>query len=57
MKYSKHDVKLAMINLCLNQRKHVMSFPVRENIGIYDWQLDIEYNEDFAIWELELQNV
>lgn len=57
MKYSKHDVKLAMINLCLNQRKHVMSFPVRENIGVYDWQLDIEYNEDFAIWELELQNV
>jgi len=34
-----------------------MSFPKRENIKVYDWQLDLEENEDFAIWELELKDV
>lgn len=57
MKYSKHDIKLSMINLCINQKSYIMSFPKRENVKVYDWQLDIEYNEDFAIWELEMQDV
>lgn len=54
MKYNKHDIKVSVINLSIDQRKHVVSFPQREKIKVYDWQLDFEYNEDFAIWELEI---
>lgn len=29
---------------------------IHEVIDPYDWQLDIEYNEHFAIWQKEIDN-
>lgn len=57
MKHNNNDIKMEIINLCLKQRSYLSHFPKRENIPVYDVELDIEYNEDFAIWELEFRNV
>jgi len=39
--------------LCIKQVHFLLDYPKRENIVVYDWALDIEHNQDFAIWELE----
>lgn len=57
MNYNKHDIKLETINLCLRQRAFLNNFPKRENIPVYDVDLDLEYNEDFAIWAMEMKDV
>ncbi|MEY3376409.1 MAG: hypothetical protein RL463_719 [Bacteroidota bacterium] len=47
-------VRAKVKELCSLQMHYILSFPKRENIPVYDWQLDIEYNEDFALWDLEM---
>jgi len=56
MKHNKHDVKKTMIDLGRNQKKHKDHFPERETLSVYDWQCDVEYNEDFALWEMQMGN-
>lgn len=48
------EIKKMMTYLCHAQIAFLRSFPVRENIGSYCEELDIEKNVDFAIWELEM---
>jgi len=36
--------------------KHKDHFPERETLSVYDWQCDVEYNEDFALWEMQMGN-
>lgn len=54
MKYNKADLKRKKIDLARKQAQHIMDFPKRENIPVYDWGLDLEENDDFILWELEM---
>ncbi len=51
-----NEIKQMRKYLCKAQEAFLRSFPARENIAVYDWQLDLEENEDFAIWECELNS-
>lgn len=51
---NKADIKKTIANLCILQKNYVMSWPERENIPKYFKELDIEKNEDFALWEMEM---
>lgn len=44
-----------MKKLANGQIEFLLSYPVRENIEIFDWELDLAQNEDFALWEMEMQ--
>lgn len=55
MKHNKAEIKRVVCDLCNMQKHYITSFPTRENIPVYDWQLDLEMNEDFAIWEMEIK--
>lgn len=51
---NKEDLHKIIKDLCYMQRNHICDFPKRENIPVYDWQLDLEMNQDFGIWEMEM---
>jgi hypothetical protein len=40
--------------MCKEQTKFLFSYPRHDLIKYYDWQLDLEKNPDYAIWELEM---
>lgn len=50
----KEHIKKMVVELCNLQKNYIMEWPKRENITKYESSLDIESNEDFAIWEIEM---
>lgn len=50
----KTKLEEAMRKLADEQVKYLTKMPTRENIGIFDWELDLAQNEDFALWEMEI---
>lgn len=50
---NKEDLYKIIKDLCYRQMHYVCDFPKRENIPVYDRDLDLEMNEDFALWEME----
>lgn len=51
----KKIIQTTIEELCKAQQQFLFEYPKRENVKFYDISLDIEKNEDFAIWELEYQ--
>ena len=51
----KKRIEKTVKDLCAKQIHFLFDYPKREMIPVYDWQLDLEQNLDFAIWEMQIQ--
>jgi hypothetical protein len=46
------DVKEALVD---GMHYHSNHFPKRECLEIYDSEIDFEFNQDFSLWELDME--